>query len=448
MKLIRILIGLGSVASTLVLQSTSAALLDNLHPLPAPKPNGLLLKQGDRLAICGDSITEQKMYGRIIEDYLTACLPQMRIKVRQYGWGGETAGGFLNRMTNDCLRFKPTIATTCYGMNDHGYVPYRPDIGANYSQNSRAVVTAFKAHGVRVVLGSPGCVGERKWWKEESTSAALNQNLCELRNLGIGIAKDENIGFADVFWPMMQASVTGIEKYGPQYAVAGGDAVHPGWAGHTIMAYAFLKALGISGDIADFRVDLQSKKIKVSAGHKLLKSGDGGFTIRSERYPFCPGAPMGLAADWYPTTGTETLTNSDNIRSAMTLVPFNEELNRFMLTATNGTVSKYRVHWGKDSAVFSAEQLARGINLAAEFQNNPFATRFALIDSAVARKQDFETRQIKVLFRSSKERATMQDHIAQTETVLAETEELHEALEEVIEESYAPVVYRLKITPE
>jgi len=256
------------------------------------------------------------------------------------------------------------------------------------------------------------------------------------------------VRFADVFWPMMQASVTAAEKYGPKYTVSGEDGVHPGWAGHTIMAYAFLKALGVSGDIADFRVDLQTDKVKVSDGHKLVKSGKGKFTIRSDRYPFCPGAPMGLAADWYPTIGTENITNSDNIRSGMTLVPFNEELNRFMLTATNAAAKTYRVRWGNESAVFSADQLMHGINLAAEFQSNPFSTRFAMIDAAVASKQAFETRQIKVLFRSSKNRASFEDHVARTEAVLAETEKLHEALEEVIRRAYAPVTYTLEITPE
>src|SRR5689334_11541307 len=84
-------------------------LLEKFQPLKAPKPAGLMLREGDKLAICGDSITEQKMYSRIMEDYLTMCVPQLSITVRQYGWSGERAPGFLARMTNDCLRFKPTI---------------------------------------------------------------------------------------------------------------------------------------------------------------------------------------------------------------------------------------------------------------------------------------------------------------------------------------------------
>src|SRR6266576_1343586 len=105
-------------------QQPIVASLEKFKPLPAPKTTGLILKEGDRLAICGDSITEQKMYSRIMEDYLTMCAPELKITVRQFGWSGEKAPGFLARMTNDCLRFKPTIATTCYGMNDHLYKPY------------------------------------------------------------------------------------------------------------------------------------------------------------------------------------------------------------------------------------------------------------------------------------------------------------------------------------
>ena len=91
---------------------------------PAPEITSSLLQKGDRLAICGDSITEQKLYSVLLESYLTACLPELEITCRQYGWSGEQAAGFLNRMANDVLRFKPTLATTCYGMNDFGYVPY------------------------------------------------------------------------------------------------------------------------------------------------------------------------------------------------------------------------------------------------------------------------------------------------------------------------------------
>ena len=94
------------------------------NPRKAPQPGTLLLRKGDRLAIIGDSITEQKMYSRLIETYLTVCWPELQITARQYGWSGEKADGFLRRMDQDCLRFEPTIATLCYGMNDAKYRPF------------------------------------------------------------------------------------------------------------------------------------------------------------------------------------------------------------------------------------------------------------------------------------------------------------------------------------
>src|SRR6266540_68951 len=68
---------------------------DQFQPTQAPATSKLLLKKNDRLAICGDSFTEQKMYSRLIETYLTVCVPELGITTRQYGWGGETASGFL-----------------------------------------------------------------------------------------------------------------------------------------------------------------------------------------------------------------------------------------------------------------------------------------------------------------------------------------------------------------
>jgi len=40
-----------------------------------------VLQKGDRLAICGDSTTEQQQYSRFIAVYLAACQPQLEMDV-------------------------------------------------------------------------------------------------------------------------------------------------------------------------------------------------------------------------------------------------------------------------------------------------------------------------------------------------------------------------------
>jgi hypothetical protein len=444
------LLAILGVAFTAAADSNSASsVLPGYVPTTAPQPSGLVLQKGDRLAICGDSITEQKMYSRIIEDYLTVCVPELQVTARQYGWSGEKAPGFLNRMTNDVLRFKPTIATTCYGMNDHEYRTYEERIGETYRTSQTAVVDAFKAANVRVILGSAGCVGKVPAWQKERsyTVDELNQNLGTLRNIDIAIAKSEGSGFADVFWPMLNAGAEAHERYGTNYNICGGDGVHPGWAGHTVMAYAFLKAMGLSGDLGTFTVDLKNNKMNAPEGHEVLSGNNGEFQIKSSRYPFCSCEPEG--AKHYPVCGKDDVSHDDNIRSAMTLIPFNQDLNRLTLIVKNGTAQNYRVTWGAESKTFSGGQLKKGVNLAAEFAVNPFAEAFAKVDAAVAAKQMFETKEMKQDFRPNGNLgAPIGEVVAQTEKVVAEDEKTHDTLAAAVHDAFVPVTHTIKISAE
>jgi hypothetical protein len=410
------------------------------QPRKAPKTAGLLVKRGDRVAICGDSITEQKMYSRIMEDYLTVCVPELQVTVRQYGWSGERAPGFLGRMTNDCLRFAPTLATTCYGMNDHEYRPYEERIGRTYEASSRAIIESFKAHKARVVLGSPGCVGKMPSWVKSATGTVedLNLSLCQLRNLDIDLAQREQVRFADVFWPMFTAGVTAQREYGADYAIAGKDGVHPGWSGQTLMAYAFLKAMGLKGDIGVFTVDLKKGTIKASKGHEVISAQGGEYSLRSRRYPFCACLENGQGGASYPVCGKDDPTKDDSIRSAQTLVPFNPELNRLMLVAKNGTAASYGVTWGNASRKFTREELAKGVNLAEAFPCNPFCEAFARVDAAVAAKQAYETRQIKEVFHGAEGKADM-------EKAVLRTEQEREPLARAICSAFVPVTHTIRI---
>jgi lysophospholipase L1-like esterase len=398
------------------------------EPLQAPPTDDLYLHEGDRLAIIGDSITEQKMYSRIIETYLTVCVPQLKITARQFGWSGETAEGFLHRMTNDCLRFQPTVATLCYGMNDFRYRAYTDEIGNWYSNNYSGVVLSLKNAGARVVLGCAGAVGQVPPWaaNNHATMDDMNLSLCHLRNLDVGMAQRYDVRFADVFWPLLTEGFAAKKEYGENYMLSGPDGVHPHWAGHLVMAYAFLKAMGLDGDIGTFTVDLGAQQATVSAGHTLDSFNDGALTITSRRYPFCATGDL----------------NSDNsIRSGMALVPFNQELNRLMLVVKNGGAAGYKVTWGDQSRSYTAAQLAAGVNLAADFAVNPFSAAFDKVDAAVAAKQNYETRQIKDLFHGPE---------GQTDpnATAALTEEVRAPLAAAIAQAFTPVTHTIHIIAE
>lgn len=360
--------------TTLTCHRLAAAFLLALAlPAAADSQPTPLLPANARVAIIGDSITEQKLYSKFIETYLLACTGRTDIKCFQFGWGGETASGFSNRLENDLSVFKPTVATTCYGMNDGRYVPYAEAIAADYEKWMRLVLTRLKAAGVTsIVAGSPGVVDTRYFVKPSATADQYNQSLGRLRDIDKKLAAEFQTAFADVHGEMLSAMTAAKAKLGPDYDVGGRDGVHPGPNGHLLMAAAFLKGLGLDGNIGEITLDLQGAST-ASAGHQATGS-NGTAEIVSSIYPFC---------------------FDDASRSILPFCKFNEELNRLTLKVKNLTADKARVIWGTQSKEFTAAQLAAGINLAAEFQKTPFDAAFAGVINAIRLKQEYETPMIK-----------------------------------------------------
>ncbi|CAN5784941.1 SGNH/GDSL hydrolase family protein [soil metagenome] len=342
------------------------------------------LQPNDTVAICGDSITEQKLYSVFMEDYLLMCQPAPKLQTVQFGWSGETAQGFLARLKNDVLAFKPTVATTCYGMNDGGYAALAPERATLYKTSMEGIVKTFKENGVRfLVVGSPGAVDTDSFKK--LSPDVYNKTLSELTAIAREVAEKNGCAFANVHDVMVDVMAKAKAKYGKTYIVGGGDGIHPGANGHIIMAYAFLKALGCSGDIGTITLDLKSGSADATEGHKVLSAKDGTVEVESSRYPFCfTGTPT-------DPTGTIGITE---------FLPFNQDLNRFILVVKNAPAGQLKVTWGTESKTFSSADLEKGINLAAEFPQNPFSKPFATVEAVIREQQIYETPATKSMMHS------------------------------------------------
>lgn len=366
------------------LTSLYTALILALAFISAARAADSQLKPGDYVAVIGDSITEQRLYSVYIEDYLLMCQPAPDLRVTQFGWGGETAPGFAGRMANDMLRFGATVATTCFGMNDGGYSPMEAAKGQRYRDGQKSIVRQLKEAGVQiVVVGSPGCVDADTFGGRSPERAQMyNQTLAALRDIAKEVAAEEGVTFANVFDPMVDVMTKAKAKYGREYHVGGGDGVHPDRNGHLVMAYAFLKALGCDGNIGTITVDLGRGKAETSDGHKVLSCNRGVIEIESTRYPFCfYGDPA----------------HTGSTRGVIEFLPFNDELNRLTLAIKGGTANRFKVTWGDACREYSAEQLAGGINLAADFLDNPFSEPFRQVESKIAQQQGLEVQLVKTL---------------------------------------------------
>lgn len=343
------------------------------------------LRDGDYLAICGDSITEQKLYSVYVENYLLMCQPATGLQASQFGWGGETAGGFLDRMESDVLIFQPTAATLCYGMNDGGYEKVNADRLEKYRVALAGIVKKFRTAGVReIVVGGPGVVDTTSF-KGRVTADDYNHTLAEFGRAAGEVARAQGVKFADVHAPMAEAMKRAKARYGGDYLFVGGDGVHPPECGQLVMAYAFLKALGCAGDIGTITLDLGSGRAQATDGHRVLSASKNSVRLESTRYPFCFfGDPAGI----------------DATRGIIDVIPFNEDLNRLTLIVKNAPAGPVKVSWGNATKTFSGADLAKGVNLAAEFLDNPFVEPFRRVQEAVVRQQRYETPMVKELLHS------------------------------------------------
>ncbi|HOX04808.1 MAG TPA: GDSL-type esterase/lipase family protein [Planctomycetota bacterium] len=341
----------------------------------------LKLKEGDIVALCGDSITSAGAYPLFMEMYQLVCRPEPKATLLNFGRWGETARQFPPVMDKDVLPAKPTVATICYGMNNCRSGKVMAEAGAKGWADGEilAVVKKFREAGVRViVLASPGCIDSTHFTLSQSAPPqpgpieATQKNLSMLRDEAKRLAAAEGLVFADMHTPMVEVMAKAKEKYGTGYAFAGGggDGVHPGRAGHLVMAWVMLKALGYDGEIGTITVDLaQGGKAEASAGHKVLSAAAGSVELESARYPFCFLSDPNRPKEDKSANATTTVAD---------LFPFNQDLNRLTLVVKGGT-GRLKVTWGTQSKEFEAAALEKGVNLAAEFMDNPFRGPFAKV---------------------------------------------------------------------
>lgn len=393
-----------------------------------------------RVAIIGDSITEQKLYSKFMEAYLLACTGRKDIHVMQFGWSGETASGFAARCLNDLAGFQPNVATTCYGMNDGGYQPWKDSIGQGYEANMRNVLKQLNAAGVKhMVVGSPGAVdskffGTRASFGAQNSAVGYNDTLAHLGAIAKKLAGENHQTFANVHSAMFDAMPKAKAALGDDYPVCGGDGFHPGPNGQLLMAYAFLKGLGVDGDIGTITVDAKGTAAATD-GHKVLSSAAGKVELESTRWPYCFDADP---------------KNANSTRSITPFTPFNQDLNRFTLKVKNLGAANAKVTWGAATKEFSREQLEAGVNLAAEFPATPFDGQFAKLVDALGRKQAFETSMIKGLvtnFRQFANDAKADPELEKAfDTVRTKLQARQQVLDAEARKTLVPVKHTLTLT--
>lgn len=258
MKLNRALnrLGLALCVATLALMAAA----------PLCAQSNFYLKPGDRVVFYGDSITDQRLYTSFVETYTVTRFPRLNVSFVHSGWGGDRVsgggGGPIDaRLKRDVIAFKPTVVTIMLGMNDGGYRAYDPGLYTTYVQGYEHIIKTVRdaLPGVRITVIEPSPYDDVT--RPPQFAGGYNGVLIRYGQFVKKMAQRLNLDVADMNAPVV-AALLKMQAENPGLArMVIPDRVHPGAAGHLLMAEALLKAWKAPALVAGVEIDTKNDKV-------------------------------------------------------------------------------------------------------------------------------------------------------------------------------------------
>ncbi len=311
-----------AVIAAILVCATASACLASADSFP--------LANGTTWAFLGDSITAAGLYTDYIESYYHLRFPTNQYHFRGCGRGGSTLPEAITRMQSQVLMWSPDIVSLEMGHNG-------PATKAQFIINLGVVTDQTVALGAESVYYSlqPKYV----------MGGGTNQGQRADAFVEVGAAR--SLVTVDQFHhllPIWEANLTDPTPVD----LAFNDTVHPGPAGHLIMAWDILTSLGAPAAVSSASFDAVGGTLVSSANctvTNVTKTATGvNFTRLDHRLP--------IAFD-------------DAARVALELVPtMLDDISAYMLEVDGLAAGDYKIIIdGVESAVVSAADLAAGYNM-------------------------------------------------------------------------------------
>ncbi len=317
--------------------------------------DGFYLHAGDRVVFYGDSITDQRLYTTFAETFVVTRFPKMPVTFVHSGWGGDRVsgggGGLIDlRLARDVIPYRPTVMTIMLGMNDGGYRAYDLKLFETFSEGYQHIVKKVTEEipGIRLTLIQPSPYDD--YTRPPTFEGGYNRTLDQYSSFIQDLADRNKYTDANLNGPVVQALVR-AKSADPELAKKLlPDRVHPGAAGHLIMAQALLKAWHAPALVSSVEID---KGKLVKANHTTVTDVVKQDTLTWVQLDQCLPFPI----DWNDKDKLVPLA----VEAAGVL----DALDQEMLTVRGLTAAKYALKIdGAEAGQFSAAELAGGINLA------------------------------------------------------------------------------------
>ena len=324
-------------------------------------------KEGERAVFLGNSITDGGHYHSYIWLYYMTRFPNMPIRIFNGGIGGDTAFDMNKRLDADIFAMQPSVLMVTFGMNDSGYFEYNGDKAKEFGEekyqesikNYLQMEKRFKElPKTRIVMLGTSPYDETVQLKEGNLFKTKNETIKRIVEYQKESAAKNGWEFSDLNAPMVALNQQ-FQQKDPAFTLCGSDRIHPDNDGHMVMAYLFLKAQGFVGkDVANMEINANKKeavKAENCTVSNIKKIGNElSFDYLAEALPY----PLDtIARGWGQKKSQAEVTK---------VVPFMEDMNREMLKVS-GLKGNYKLLIDDEEiGTWSAGELAKGINLAAE----------------------------------------------------------------------------------
>ena len=326
-------------------------------PDETPPAPSFYLHSGDTVVFYGDSITEQRRYAEYIATFCLTRFGAYRIRFINSGWGWDTVaggpgGGIDLRLSRDVVAFRPSVVVICLGANDAGETPFRPDKLAVFATGYRHILDTLTRQlpGVRFTLVSPPAYDD--YTRPPKFPGGVNGVLRKYAGTVAKLAGEYHATYVDCNTPMAWFLNMASRK---SYAIARSvlpDRVHPGPAGHMLIAASILRAWNAPSTASQIAIDEMSGESSIPGKVRDFKRTVHGisFTVDDALLPW----PLDRDPRKYPDV--DFLLRTTNIE---------RDFNIDTLQITGLGPLNYRlIIDGADVGVVSGVDCGNGIDLA------------------------------------------------------------------------------------
>jgi lysophospholipase L1-like esterase len=331
------------------------------------------IRDGDRVAFWGDSVTDKAYYPRTIENYYRGRFPRIKAEFFNLGWGGDTVAS-AKRMERDLPPLEPTLVFIALGMNDGEYAPFSERVADAFASGMGELVSLVRARtGARVILMTPTPyeAGVRADEAGKRLDGFYNDTLRRLSDRLMGFGRESGIPVIDVN-AAFSAAVARAKVSDPGFRFTL-DSIHPNAAGQAILAACVLAGLGADEKALELFIDAESGTVLKSRGQetRIASRSPGSFEI--ERNPLAiPVAAAGAPAGPGSSPPWNELPARNILRVSSLAAPF------YVLTLEGDP---------KPLAAYSRAELAAGVDLGAAGLRLPEYALAGLIRSCVDEEQ-------------------------------------------------------------